>query len=80
MSRLLRFSFAKIRKRDVFVVASKRTPIASYLGAYKNLNAPLLGAHAIKAALESINLPGDSIDEVILGNVCSAGLGQNPAR
>jgi len=66
------------------IVAGKRTPVAAYLGKLANTKATDLGTIALNATLDSTGLPSDQIrnevDEVILGNVCSAGLGQNPAR
>lgn len=66
--------------KKAYIVACKRTPIGSYLGSLSNLSATDLGGIAVKAALESIKLDPKSVDEVILGNVVSAGLGQAPAR
>jgi len=65
---------------SVYIVAAKRTPIGSFLGKLSNFTAPQLGGFAIKGALESINLNPKEVDEVILGNVLGAGLGQAPAR
>ena len=62
------------------VVAAKRTPIGSFMGGLSNFSAPELGALAIKAACESININLDVIDEVYMGNVLQAGVGQAPAR
>ncbi|KAL4499197.1 hypothetical protein ABPG72_006783 [Tetrahymena utriculariae] len=66
--------------RQVFIVAAKRTPIGSIGGKLAALRGPELAAAAIKGALQSINLDPKLVEEVILGNVCSAGVGQNPAR
>src|SRR5689334_19369777 len=66
--------------RDVFIVGATRTPIGSYLGALSPLRAPDLGAVAIAAALERAGLKPEEIDEVFMGNVLSAGIGQAPAR
>ncbi|HVW24377.1 MAG TPA: acetyl-CoA C-acyltransferase [Polyangiaceae bacterium] len=66
--------------RDVFIVGAKRTPIGSYLGALSPLRAPELGAVAISSALERARVQPDQIDEVFMGNVLSAGIGQAPAR
>lgn len=52
-----------------------RTPVGSFMGKMSKLKAPELGAVAIRGAMDKINLPNEAIDEVILGNVCSAGLG-----
>ena len=63
-----------------FVVAAQRTPIGSSLGALADRTAPELGAHAIGAAVESAGVAPDAIDEVLMGCVVSAGVGQAPAR
>jgi len=65
-------------KDPVVITAAKRTPIGSFQGALSPLSAPKLGAIAIKAALADSATP--SIDEVFMGNVLPAGVGQNPAR
>ncbi len=69
-----------MNKRDVVIVSVARTPIGSFMGGLSTVPAPKLGAIAIKGALEKINLSPDKIDEVFMGNVVSAGLGQAPAR
>lgn len=66
--------------RKAFLVYGKRTPIGSFLGGLSSFSAPQLSAIATKAVLADTNLKPKSIDSVILGNVISAGLGQNPAR
>jgi acetyl-CoA C-acetyltransferase len=66
--------------RDVFIVGAARTPIGSYLGALTLLSAPKLGAIAIRAALERARVAADKVEEVFMGNVLSAGIGQAPAR
>ena len=66
--------------RKVVVVAAKRTPLGSFMGGLSTLSAPELGALAIKGACESVNINFDSIDEVFMGNVLQAGVGQAPAR
>ena len=65
---------------EVFVVAAQRTPIGSFLGTLADRTAPELGAHAIDAAVQHAGLPPDAIDEVLMGCVVSAGVGQAPAR
>lgn len=65
---------------DVFILSGKRTPIGSFQGALASLTAPQLGSTAIKAALEAAGVSPDQIDEVLMGNVLSAGIGQAPAR
>lgn len=64
----------------VFIVAAKRTPIGSFTGALKNVSAGELAGVVIKGALEATDLPLDAIDEVIVGNVISAGQGMGVAR
>jgi acetyl-CoA C-acetyltransferase len=66
--------------RDVFIVSAARTPIGSYLGTLGALSAPKLGAVAISAALERAKVSVESVQEVFMGNVLSAGIGQAPAR
>lgn len=66
--------------KEVVIVSVARTPIGSFMGSLSNIPAPKLGAHAIKGALEKINLSPDQVQEVFMGNVVSAGLGQAPAR
>ena len=67
-------------EKPVFIVSATRTPIGSYLGALSTLSAPALGATAISAALERGKVAADQVDEVYMGNVLSAGIGQAPAR
>jgi acetyl-CoA C-acetyltransferase len=62
------------------IVTGVRTPIGAMNGALAAVPAPQLGATCIKALLARTGVPGESVDEVIMGNVVSAGLGQNPAR
>lgn len=66
--------------RQIFVVGAARTPIGAFNGALKHHKATDLGASALKAALERSRVPADTVDEVILGNVVTAGSGQNPAK
>ncbi len=73
-------SFSSYLGKPTYIVAAKRTPMGSFLGKLSKIKATELGSIAIKEALKSINLPGTEIDEVLMGNVCQAGLGQNPAR
>ena len=65
---------------SVFIVSATRTPIGAYLGALSSLKAPELGAVAIKAALERAKVAPAQVNEVFLGNVLTAGIGQAPAR
>ena len=66
--------------KEVVIVSVGRTPIGSFLGSLSKITAPKLGAIAIKGALNKINLNPNLVDEVFMGNVVSAGLGQAPAR
>jgi acetyl-CoA C-acetyltransferase len=65
---------------DVVIVGAARTPVGSFAGALSSVPAHQLGATAIKAALERAKVDASEVDEVILGQVLSAGQGQNPAR
>lgn len=66
--------------KKVVIVSAVRTPIGSFMGSLSSVNAPLLGAAAIKGALAKINLDPALVDEVLMGNVVQAGEGQAPAR
>lgn len=66
--------------RDVFVVGAARTAVGNFLGALRQFTAPELGGFAIKEALKRAGISGDDVDEVIMGNVVSAGIGQAPAK
>jgi acetyl-CoA C-acetyltransferase len=63
-----------------YLIAAKRTPIGKFLGGLSAVPAPQLAAHAIRAALAEAHVAPDEVEEVILGNVLSAGVGQAPAR
>jgi acetyl-CoA C-acetyltransferase len=65
---------------DIVIVAARRTPIGAFQGALAPVSAPHLGAAAVRAALADSGIPGEQVDEVILGCVLPAGLGQAPAR
>lgn len=65
--------------KELYIVSAVRTPIGSFGGALASLSAVELGASAVKAALQKINLEGKHVNEVFTGNVISAGLGQAPA-
>ena len=65
---------------DIVIVSAARTPVGSFNGAFANVPAHELGATAIKAALERARVKPEEVDEVILGQILSAGEGQNPAR
>jgi len=66
--------------RDVYIVGAARTPIGSFLGSLKGFKATKLGGFAIREALKRAQISGSDVDEVIMGNVVSAGLGQAPAK
>ncbi|MFZ1677601.1 MAG: beta-ketoacyl synthase N-terminal-like domain-containing protein, partial [Saprospiraceae bacterium] len=66
--------------KDVYIVAAVRTPIGSFGGSLSSLSATALGAKAIAGALVSINLAPELVQEVLMGNVVTANLGQAPAR
>lgn len=66
--------------KKVVIVSAARTPMGSFMGALSTVTAPQLGAAAIKGALEKINLDPALINEVLMGNVVQAGVGQAPAR
>jgi acetyl-CoA C-acetyltransferase len=67
-------------KDDIVIVSAARTPVGAFGGAFANLPAHELGKVAIKAALERAGVEGAQVSEVILGQILSAGQGQNPAR
>ncbi|MFV8370021.1 acetyl-CoA C-acyltransferase [Flavobacterium sp. LB2R40] len=66
--------------KRVVIVSAVRTPIGSFMGGLSTVTAPRLGAIAIKGALDKIKLDPNLIDEVFMGNVVQAGVGQAPAR
>lgn len=65
---------------DIVIVGAKRTGIGSFLGQYTGVPTPILGAAAIRGALDHAGVAPDQVDEVIMGCVLPAGLGQAPAR
>ena len=65
---------------DIVIVGAKRTAIGSMLGQFTGVPTPTLGAAAITGALDHAGLAADQVDEVIMGCVLPAGLGQAPAR
>jgi acetyl-CoA C-acetyltransferase len=66
--------------KEVVILSAVRTPLGSFLGALSTIPAPRLGAIAIKGALERAKVKPEQVDQVIMGNVLSAGQGQAPAR
>ncbi|MBA2638270.1 MAG: acetyl-CoA C-acetyltransferase [Solirubrobacterales bacterium] len=65
---------------DAVIVSAVRTPVGTFGGQFKDVPATELGVAAVRAALERAGISGDDVDEVLLGCVLQAGLGQNPAR
>ena len=66
--------------KEVFIVSAVRTPMGSFMGSLSTVPAPVLGATAIKGALDKISLKPEMVQEVYMGNVIQAGEGQAPAR
>ena len=66
--------------KETYIVSALRTPMGSFGGALSSLSAVELGSAAIKAVIEQTGIPLDQVDEVLMGNVCQANLGQAPAR
>ncbi len=66
--------------KEVFIVGAMRTPLGSFNGSLASVSATKLGAVAIKAALEQANINPELVEEVLMGSVLQAGLGQAPAR
>ena len=69
-----------IKLKEVVIVSAIRTPIGTYKGSLKNIKSDQLGSIVIKEVLKKSKFTGDEIDEVIMGQVLTAGAGQNPAR
>ena len=69
-----------MEKKEVYIVSAVRTPIGSFLGGLSELSATKLGSIVIKAAVEKAGIQVGDVNEVFMGNVLSAGLGQAPAR
>ncbi len=65
---------------NAVIVSAVRTPVGTFGGYFKDVSATELGTHAVKAALERAEIAADEVDEVVLGCVLQAGLGQNAAR
>src|SRR3989475_10525331 len=65
---------------DVVIISGCRTPIGKFQGSLSEVSAPQLGAIAVREVVKRANLQPQQVDECIMGNVVSAGLGQNPAR
>src|SRR6187402_3102161 len=67
-------------KIEVVIASARRTPIGAFQGVLSPVSAPQLGAAAIRSALETAGVAGNEVQEVIMGCVLAAGLGQAPAR
>ena len=66
--------------KEVYIISAVRTPIGSFMGSLSTVPAPQLGATAIKGALAKANIDANNVDEVFMGNVLQANVGQAPAR
>ena len=66
--------------KDIYIISAVRTPMGSFGGALSTVSATQLGATAIKGAISKAGISADTIDEVFMGNVLQAGLGQAPAK
>ena len=67
-------------RNDIVITSAARTAVGSFSGAFADVPAHVLGAEAIKAALARSNVAPGDVDEVIMGQILTAGQGQNPAR
>src|SRR5260370_34693966 len=65
---------------EVVIIAGCRTPIGKFQGSLSDMTAPQIGAVVVREAVKRADLQPQQVDECIMGNVVSAGLGQNPAR
>ena len=73
-------SLAELPDNTPCIVGLARTPMGGLNGSMSSFTAMEIGSIAIKAAMERANISGEQVDEVYMGNVLQAGLGQNPAR
>jgi acetyl-CoA C-acetyltransferase len=73
-------SSVSLQENPVYILSASRTPIGSLGGSLSSLTAPQLGVTAVKHAIEKAGISADKVEEVYLGNVVSAGVGQSPAR
>ena len=73
-------ALASVFMHDAYLLSAARTPIGGFRGTLAARTAPELGATAIRAAVERAGLPAEDVEQVIMGNVVGAGLGQAPAR
>jgi acetyl-CoA C-acetyltransferase len=77
---LINQNYIQKMSKEVVIVSAVRTPIGSFMGSLSSLTATQLGSAAIKGALDTINLDPTLVQEVFMGNVVQAGVGQAPAR
>ena len=66
--------------KEVYIISAVRTPMGTFMGGLSSVSATQLGSTAIKGAVERAGILTDAIDEVFMGNVLQAGVGQAPAR
>lgn len=66
--------------QEVYIISAARTPIGSFGGALSSLSATELGSYAIKGAIQKAKINPEIVEEVLMGNVVSANVGQAPAR
>ena len=64
--------------KKAVIVAAKRTPVGSFLGSLSKVSTPQLGSTVIRALLDESGVPAEAVDEIIMGNVLTAALGQIP--
>ena len=69
-----------MESNQVVIVSAKRTPLGKFMGGLSTVPAPRLGAIAIQGAMDAVGIDASEIDEVYMGNVLQAGVGQSPAR
>ena len=75
-----RFASSNIKRTNVVIVGGKRTPIGTFMGGLSQLTAPHLGSITTTRALSSCNVDPKEVEEVYMGCVLQAGMGQSPAR
>ena len=69
-----------MKENSIVILSHSRTPVGSFLGKLSHMSAPQLGSLAIKDSIGKLSNPNLKVDDVIMGNVLSGGLGQAPAR
>jgi acetyl-CoA C-acetyltransferase len=76
----IRTTIFKRMSKEVYIISAVRTPMGAFMGGLSSVSATQLGSTAIKGAVERAGISTDAIDEVFMGNVLQAGVGQAPAR